>query len=293
MKFPRRKFLHLAAGAAALPVVSRIAGFPGPNNTGNRLASANLKTITGGVHTTSDNQVVSGLLLLGPDAFIEINHNNVTVRDCTIQGAGIFGMVCVPPNTLAPPLVEFVTIVGGAATSAGLDLEATGVEVRFCNISHCENGIGLGGPNHFYHDNYIWGLMRTDVPIDVPHFDGIQTAGAPIGTNFRIINNTIISRDTSCCIIRLNTATDTVTISNNLFGADPTLPSIPKPIAYGVLCNAATTPTGTAIVTNNHFLDAARHIFPLEFDGIATVTCTGNIDDATGQTVPPIIGPPV
>jgi tripartite-type tricarboxylate transporter receptor subunit TctC len=25
MKFPRRKFLHLAAGAAALPIVSRIA----------------------------------------------------------------------------------------------------------------------------------------------------------------------------------------------------------------------------------------------------------------------------
>lgn len=276
-------------------------GFPDATNTGSRIPEASLTHVVGDEFvSTANNQVISGLLIDAPNAHILIRHNNVTVRDCIIRNAGFFAIACDPSNnTIVAPIVEFCTIVGGNDTVNGIELEcaqAQGGIIRFCKISHVENGIFVGSANQTINDNYIFD-MEHPASTD-PHIDGIQGFTATI-TGTVIQHNTISvgPLGTNSCITSNLGNGETLTIQNNLFTADPSVPPPPPVISsYGVHIN---NPIGSGVVTNtvictgNHWQRTSLMFFPAIFEGVQNLTFTGNINDDTTSPITPDIGPPV
>jgi hypothetical protein len=162
---------------------------------------------------------------------------------------------------------------------------ATGVEIRFCDLSHFENGIFISADGMNIHDNYIHDLSSL---AGDPHIDGIQGSGG--FTSLTINHNTIISWDTSCIILQNEGAGFSgVTISNNRLIIDPALGG-----STCILCQDRDDGVGSVsnvTVTNNRMLKSSgggqTYGF---FHNVTALTWTGNVDDITGLPATQDIG---
>lgn len=184
------------AGIAQSPVpalATQFAGFPGETNTG-PVAHTIFQDYTGNYEVRTDNAVVSGLRVTGA---IVVHANNVTVQNCVVNGSGQLWCVGVPGELGNKNLKVLncrlygVPVKDSRDASHLLDGVYNAIEVGFCEIYGCENGVD-GGGSLYMHDNYIhdfadWGE---------DHDDGLQTYGWDHTGGLRVIHNTIVGIET-------------------------------------------------------------------------------------------------
>jgi hypothetical protein len=281
-----------SAEAQTAPIIphtgSRSGGFPDASNTG-PAAGTLFTTVNGLFNTSANGQLVEKLNVV--NGSIIIHHSNVIIRDCIINCDGFYAITN-NDEVISGMLVERVRIIGQGG-NAGISLgNMSNAEVRFCDISHFENGIFPGGPAWNIHDNYIHDLSSIGAS---PHVDGIQISGDLLGTmSVTIRHNTISSWDTSCIILG-NGNWNGIVIDNNRLVADPLHPNPPPAptLAYGILCSVGAINPGVVTnvtITNNRITSDA--IYPIFAEGLTNpVTIAGNVYDATGAAISPTIAP--
>lgn len=142
----------------------------GPLGAG--LAYADL-TPSGPVTTSSDGQIIEGLDVLGA---VRIRHNDVTIRNCRIDGGGS-ALYCVDFASRTPvtgTLVEWCELIGAA--SAGI-VHYSPYTLRRCNI-HAQLADAIkAGSNCLVEECYL----HDPAPAAGAHVDGCQIVTAPDG----------------------------------------------------------------------------------------------------------------
>ena len=191
-----------------------MADFPSASTTGVR-AGVTL-TPSGGITINTPGAVVSGLDITGN---VVITAPNVTLVDCRITGNVSFAST--------GGTMEYCDVIGQNSLDA-VDINPNGrvgqgdnTTIRFCDISHAENGIWLEGQHALIENNYIHNLFNNmGVPDTVAHIDGIQVPGSNIGatpvTSGTIRGNTIdmTSHASTSAFISLDASN--IELSNNL-----------------------------------------------------------------------------
>lgn len=148
----------------------------GPHNTGPRipLTPATLNG-TNRVQSTSDGQIISGLdVPVG--ANIQINHINVTVRDCRVRCDGGYYNVQVNAGVTGT-LVEFCELGATAPQQYLLPVGGSGHigVIRGCDIYHTVDG-GRGGEGLLFEGNWVHNLDVINLGADITHNDGWQAS---------------------------------------------------------------------------------------------------------------------
>lgn len=147
-------------------------GWPDATTTG---AKGTLTAYTGNLYSGGPGTIIENKSVSG--GAIVITHNNVTVRNCKVNGDHIrvSGADCI---------VEDCTVISepGFFTAVYIDT-GTRATVRRCDISNFENGVVVGaGVDHIIRDNYFHDVLKYD-PVRAPHSDGVQFLGsAGLGT---------------------------------------------------------------------------------------------------------------
>lgn len=234
--------------------------FPDASTTGPQ-AGTSFTTTSGEVRTSSNGQIIQNLDLTG---YIIIQNNNVTIRDCIINFSDFFAIL---GNSGTGTVITRCKIIGSPSFT-GINTEnLNNIEISYCDISVCENGIAISSSDVNIHDNYIHALASGGAE---PHIDGIQ--GFPGYTDAVINHNTIISEDTSGII---SNGISPTTVTNNLFGHS-------GPISYGMQLSNS----GPVTVTGNRIqISGGYPLFPFNLVSCTSITYNNNVNDATGETV--------
>jgi hypothetical protein len=129
-----------------------------------------------GIVTSSHGQVIQNLDIVG--SRIRVNHNNVTIRGCRIQGAPT-AMPIYPGNGVYGLLIEYCELLMDPVNGGNLDgvfgIYDTPVNqgyntIRRCNIHHMTDGAKLAG-GWVFEENYV----HPEVQWPAAHNDGIQS----------------------------------------------------------------------------------------------------------------------
>ena len=164
----------------------------GGANNGTPVQQSRVLTNSGSITSSANNQVIEGLNLTGAGLFINIAHNNVTVRQCNINTSGsnqvLIGMGA--GGSVTGVTIEDCLINGNKASLEGIyTLNAiTGGSqniIRRCNIRGCENNITIfPGDNFSITDNLSTNSGNSfGAP---PHLDHLEMYG---GANNTISHN--------------------------------------------------------------------------------------------------------
>lgn len=190
---PRRIFLPRPA--MGQPAVFRGNGWPDSFTTGPTVGA--FTNSSGELNTTADGQIISARNHTG---YILVNHNNVTIQDCILNGFDQNGSFIIGRSALTPTGLKVLRcrIVGGFEL-AGIVIDGmNNVEIGFCDISRCENGITFAADTINVHDNYIHDMAREPGHFD-PHIDALQGfPKTPVGyTGWTINHNTLVAGEAS------------------------------------------------------------------------------------------------
>jgi hypothetical protein len=235
-------------------------GFPDATNTG---ANCSALAPSGSITVTSDGAVVEGRNISGS---VTVQASDVTIRNDCVTSSDIYPVHFVSGSNLT---VEDTTITGtGHGCDRAVEPAGNGAVMDRLNVSGCEDGIQM-----YDHDvlenSYIHDLAFTSSS----HNDGVQQNG---GSDDVVKHNTIFNphNQTSC----VNFTTDfggisNITITGNLLNGGN----------YTVYSRSGGNgdPAGVT-VTGNQF--GGADVFGLLSDD-GSVTWSGNVSDATGQTI--------
>lgn len=248
----------------------------GPNgggaNNGSPVQQSRILSNVGNTNSSGASQVIEGLNIAGE---VRIRHNNVILRQCRIREAAAFVVEC-DSGLPTGVIVEDCLIDGtGAPGTTGFNPDGGGGGsiIRRCNITGCENGIGIGENNQLIQDNWIHDLSTGALA----HTDGIQGIGGYTALTIR--HNAVYSFDTSC-IIQQNEGAgfSGLLVENNLLV-----------MSSGSACiyirgDKSAGIVGDCSVINNRMTKAEGTYN--NFDSITgTLTYTGNVDHVTGNPI--------
>lgn len=245
----------------------------GPSGGGENDGSPVLQTRelvnSGAVNSSAPGQVIEGLNITGA---VRIRHDNVILRQCRIR-EGEAVLVQQDSGTPTGVVIEdcLLDCTGIAGTTAyNPDGGGGGSIIRRCNITGCENGIGIGENDMLIEDNWIHDLAAGVVA----HTDGIQGTGGYTALTIR--HNAIYSFDTSC-IIQQNEGAgfSGLVVDNNLL--------IMSTGSACIVCRGdkGVGTVGAVTFTDNH-LGKPPGGFYNDFNTVAgPLTYTGNVDYLT------------
>lgn len=182
--------------------------FPSAATTG---PTGPLTNFTGQKFSTANGEIIQNLNITGN---IIIRHNNVTVRNCAINCTGYY-WGGEPDSNQTGTIWENVRVYTTSGSGGTRGLGVIGGQIKNCDISGVEDGIRIAGANCLIQGNYVHDLSSGPGS----HNDGLQGYGE-ISGDTRILNNTIMARDTSCIILQNENGgyTGTMIISGNQLG---------------------------------------------------------------------------
>lgn len=252
-----------------------VPGFPDDTNTG----------VQPGIQLNArgDWDIVAAGTYQGYDVtgYVEIHVSNVTLRNCRIRPkTGQLGG-CVHIMTGATAVtVEYCDIDGLQLPGLkGVWIEEANAIVRFCEISHCDDGVFVYGSNTQIRDNYIHDLDSGDASA---HHDCVQSG---MGVGQVVDHNTMFgaSNGNACFQIGNPDGNLNMTISNNLLRPGPDM-------LYLINCGDIAGPnTCVYNVTGNRM--QAGHVAVgqgyVTWNVNRPTTWSGNVDADTGAAIPP------
>lgn len=221
---------------------------------------------------THENMEVNG--------YVVINANNVTLRNCRVTAQpGQFGAVIYVASGKTGVVIEYCDLDGAeVAGLKGVWVDTSnGVEIGYCDISACEDGIYAFGDDTNIHDNYIHDLVSSSVD---PHYDCIQFSG----TGILIEHNSLIGSADQSSIAQFGNATGPIeaTFNNNLMRPGECLVLLNNDDDHG-------EDSVEVNVTNNHMqpglFEAGNPYWT--YDVNLPATWTGNVDADTLEPIPP------
>lgn len=279
LEFTIRTIYFPRKGRAGKRKTSLISGFPDVNTTG--VQSGIILTPQSGDWTISTPGVYENKHNTGGSVII--NANNVTLRNCRCEvnssASGSSTVIYVNPGKTGV-IIEYceVTANGVEGVKGIWPDGANGTEIRYCDVSGCEDCVFSFANNLYIHDNYFHD--QANVGAD-PHMDSVQLVG--IGNI--VEHNTMVAtfNQNSIFAIGDNVASNDITVNNNLMRSGPNMLC---PFNIGDTANAFTC---VYRVTNNVIEEG--HVGAgnkyLTWNGIHPATIwTGNTDYVTGATIP-------
>lgn len=247
----------------------------GGANDGSPVAQSRVLTNLASINSSSINQVIEGRNITGA---VRIRHNGVILRQCRIAVAESF---IIESDSGSPTgvIIEDCLIDGeGVVGTNGYNPTGGGGGsiIRRCNITACENAVGIGENAMVIEDNWIHDLAFEGEA----HTDGIQGIGG--FTSLTIEHNAIYSRDTSCIILQNEgSGFSGVDVNNNLLDMS----------AGGAACIICRGDKGAGIVgavsfTNNRLVKPPSGGYTdIGLDVAGPITFTGNVDHITDAPV--------
>ena len=268
-----------AAGGWTLP---DLCGWPTASSTGPRYECAT--TLTGRIQTTSDGQVFDNVCINGG---LDINHNNVVVRDVAIMGSGLYPLDIGPDSPTCPTnlTIEYTEVDMSNINSNALPIyQRCGGDHSFDHIKvhNCARGMQLIGGGVSVTDSYIY-CHRT---WEGDHRTAISSHG---GTGFTVTHNTFMCVGDNCSS-SVNMYSDYAPMTDYLFQDNL--------VAGGTICvrggetHVYATQTSSIRVINNRF---STHYNPLcgvyqpfaQFDENAPGNVqSGNVYHESGDPIP-------
>lgn len=251
----------------AAPPPAPPTGYPDASTTG--VPAGTTLTSSGTVSTSSAGQVIQNLSIAG---YLNVNHNNVTVRRCRIRGGR-----ATPTVNIASGVTGFV-IEDSEIDMAGSGKVGIGYSnwaARRCNIHGGEDGAKMEHSTEL-RDSYIHHLLRPDTG---SHGDCIQSVK---GNGITIVHNTLLAYNPTTddfmnSVLQLTDTTGSadgsqtnVTFTDNLVGGGN----------YTVNLRM----TGTGLFARNRFRRNFRYGPINNMRGITYQAAT-NVYDDTGQPV--------
>lgn len=267
---------------------------------------ASLSTHTGNFVTSQADQIVEGLDITGR---VKIRHDNVTFRNCRIQGGlpdGESSYGSVEAFNARAMTTKFYdcTIIANPPTNPAIaskqsrnssnSIQGRDFEIYRCDLSGSVDGIGAQYSNVTIKGCRIHDLAwypDSHYGDTASHSDGIQIHG---GNGFTIVGNSIeVGEDGSTqyhnsCIIATQ---DVAATSNVLIDRNWIISDSPSGCAVGINISQTGTYgpgpfTGTVTITNNRFSELStwrsNHAALIDRGTYDIATISGNVYDATG-----------
>jgi hypothetical protein len=266
---------------------------PDASTTGITSDVGDLTVYAGNLYTTSANQVIENMWVQGK---IVVHHENVTVRNCLIDGATAgpsspsYASITCYDNFATSSNFYDCTITGSITTV----YSSNGVQGRDMNLYRCDISGTVDGIGAQYENVGIYGCWIHDLPwyswdpghSDGSHNDGIQVHG---GSNFTIRGNSIEVgyKGTSGIIVTQDVgATSNVTIDQNwIMSVYPTTASATS-TGINVSQTGASTAAMTGVVITDNIFSAlstwrVNHAGLIDRGTYDIATITGNVYDGT------------
>lgn len=245
------------------PIAYANASNTGPTNPGAIVAAQSNTILSPGVY---ENLAFTGT--------VNIEANNVTLRNCTVTGGYYMGIRI--NDEFSNVTIEDCSLTGTTHDNAkAIAAWGNNITLRRLEISGYTDGISAGNGARY---STIWIHDLTSTAFD-PHYDGIEIYG---GTDMIIEYCTIDNRNHNQTSA-INIANDfgsisNVTVRNNrLYGGGYTL------YARGDQPGNGGPVTGIS-VQNNRFIPGYWGVASIQS---ASVSWTGNVHDTTGQAISP------
>jgi hypothetical protein len=226
------------------------------------------------INTSSVGQVIQGLNF--SSAEVRIRHNNVVLKQCRIFSGNPF-LIEADSGSPTGVIIEDCLIDGNlnlGTTGYNPTVGGGGSIIRRCNITRCENGIGIGENNMSIFDCWIHDLKSGGGA----HTDGIQGTGGYTALTIR--GNAIYSTDTSCIILQNESAGYSgLVVDSNLL--------VMNSGSACIVCRGDKSAgvVGTISITNNKL----QKIGAVSYNDIqfvtGPVTYTGNTDYVSGLPI--------
>lgn len=249
----------------------RAASFPDATNTGIP-AGTTLTNSAGGTFSTPGS-VLDALNITGQ---VVIAANNITLKRSRIRDGGVFTIVKINDGVTGT-IIEDCEIDGlglsGTGGSFGIEGSAT---IRRCNIFGVENAL-VPTSGSVITDNYVHDLAS---PGEDPHYDCIQMDGGN-HDNISIEHNTLICPPNQTAAVMIDNyfgSCSNITVNNNkLRGGSYTCYADAQFPGGGTLTNIR--------YTNNRI--GGWQFGPFSINSTTLADGTGNVNDDTGNPIPP------